>query len=343
MGYKVVWVYRNPELNPYSSKNPFDILDVEGCGDIVDSLNDANTASVNILGRDKGEKSTPASMVKTDSGRSVYSETRDVTASEGAQDDSGRQAGLADKDEGICKNNRFLHHSELKCNVFEGEEGVGHLSFRTGDFSKASVSEGVDVEAEVNDPIHVFTLSEGVIVKVFDECIKGICSCNYKLHGEMLQLEPCRFAYLVSSGTAECKRAYEPLLSDITDGFKIVDDNMDLGKMHYECENYKSVYDPENKSKLDSIIGKELAEGYLKIVQEKPTCIHSMGAVPKPEGGIRPITDCSMPRDISVNNYCSDFIEDFQYKSVDHVLAMLQEGYYMAVVDIKSAYRAVPI
>ena len=83
--------------------------------------------------------------------------------------------------------------------------------------------------------------------------------------------------------------------------------------------------------------------GYLKIVSDKPTCIHGMGAVQKPDGGIRPITDCSMPRDISVNNVCENIIEDFQYKSVDNVLAMLQEGDYMAVVDIKSAYRAVPI
>ena len=29
-------------------------------------------------------------------------------------------------------------------------------------------------------------------------------------------------------------------------------------------------------------------------------------------------------RDISVNNYCSDIIGNFQYKSVDNVLAMLQ-------------------
>ena len=69
---------------------------------------------------------------------------------------------------------------------------------------------------------------------------------------------------------------------------------MTLGDMYYEFENYKSVYESENKAKLDSIIGKELAEGYLKFVSNKPTCIHSMGAVPKPDGGIRPITDCSM-------------------------------------------------
>ena len=47
-----------------------------------------------------------------------------------------------------------------------------------------------------------------------------------------------------------------------------------------------------------------------------------MGAVRKPDVEIRPITDCSMPRDISVNNYCSDIIEGFQYKSVDNVLSM---------------------
>ena len=104
-------------------------------------------------------------------------------------------------------------------------------------------------------------------------------------------------------GTAECKRVYEPLISNITDGFKIVDDRENLVNMHYECDNYKFVYEPINKSKLDGIIGKELAEGYSKVVTKKTTCIHSMGAVPKPYGGIRPIADCSMPRDISVNHY----------------------------------------
>ena len=266
----------------------------------------------------------------------VHTKSRDVTAYRSTQTGADRQVGEADSDSVKSKNNRYLCHSELKCNVGEINETDGDSANQTDTFSNGSCSEKVDVKVNVNDPIHVFTSPEGVIVEVYDDCVKGICSCDYKLHGEMLQFKPCRFAYLVSLGT-------EPLVSDITDGFKIVDDNMDLGKMRYECENYMSVYDPENKAKLDSIIGKELAEGYLKIVQEIPTCIHSMGAVPKPDGGIRPITDCSMPRDIAVNNYCSAIIEDFQYKSVDHVLAMLQEGDYMTVVDIKSAYRVVPI
>ena len=50
-----------------------------------------------------------------------------------------------------------------------------------------------------------------------------------------------------------------------------------------------------------------------------------------------------MPRDISVNNFCDDIIEEFQYKSVDYVLSMLQEGNYIVVAEFKSAYRAVPI
>ena len=130
----------------------------------------------------------------------------------------------------------------------------------------------------------------------------------------------------MSLGTADCKKAYDPLVSNVTDGFKLVDDNQNLADIKYECENYKSVYDPINVSKLNSIIGKELAEGYLKIVKEKPDCIHRIGAVPKLDGGIRPISDCSMPRVISVNDFCESIIEEFQYKSVDNVVAMLQEG-----------------
>ena len=130
----------------------------------------------------------------------------------------------------------------------------------------------------------MFTTSEGVIVKVYDDFVKGVCSCIYKLQGEKLQLKPYRFAYLVSLGTAECNKVYEPLVSNVTDGFKIVYDSMNLLDMHYECENYKSVYEPENKAKLDGIIGKELAEGYLNFFSDKPTCIHSMGAVPNQMG-----------------------------------------------------------
>ena len=62
-------------------------------------------------------------------------------------------------------------------------------------------------------------------MKLYDECACGVCECQYMLGGEVTQLKLCRFAHLVSLGTAECKKAYSPLVSNITDGFKIVDDN----------------------------------------------------------------------------------------------------------------------
>ena len=342
-GYKVEQGNGNPELNPCICVSSFDPVVVEGFGDIVETLNYANTAYISRLSREIRGEYTPASTETNDCGRSVCPSSRDVTASGSTQDVEGRQGEQANSYR-KAENNRYLKGFNSNYTSEAVEEPCGDTAVRTDKFSKGLIGQETDINVNVLNPlVHTFTMEEGAIVNVYDSCRQGTCSCDYQLSGEKLQLKPCRFAYLVFLGTAECKKVYEPLVSNVTDGFWIVDDKMDLSDMQYECENYSSVYTIENKSKHDSIIGKELSEGYLKIVNKKPTCVHSMGAVPKPDGGIRPITDCSMPRDISVNNFCADIIQDFQYKNVDHVLAMLQEGDYMAVVDIKSAYRAVPI
>ena len=307
-GYKVEQEDRKPGLNPYVCVNSFDPVEVEGLGGIVETLNDANTAYISRLSREKVGEYTPAGMGKTDCGWSVYTSSRDVTASGSTQDIASRQGAQADCSYEKTENSGYLQVFNSNYTPKVVDKTCGDTFDRTDNFSKGLIGKKIKFNANVLDPLYSFTTEEGVIVKVYDECRQGICSCDYQLSGERLQLKPCRFAYLVSLGTAECKKAYEPLVSNITDGFKVVDDNMDLSNMHYECENYSSVYTPENKAKLDSIIGKELSEGYLKIVNSKPTCIHSMGAVRKPDGGIRPITDCSMPKDISVNNYCADIV-----------------------------------
>ena len=228
--------------------NHFDILIVQGLVDDPVVSNNSNTASRSRLGRENVGEFTPADMGQAESDRLVYTKGRVVTASCSTHTGMGRQAGVADEDARKSKNNRYLHHCELKDNVGEVKGGLGHSSDRTDEFPKGSVSEKVDFNVNVNNPIHMFTSAEVVIVKVFDECVKGICSCDYKLQHEKLQSKPCRFAYLVSLGTAECKKVYEPLFSNVTDGFKIVD-SMNLLDMHSECENYKSVYG--NKAKLE--------------------------------------------------------------------------------------------
>ena len=82
---------------------------------------------------------------------------------------------------------------------------------------------------------------------------------------------------------------------------------------------------------MDRKIRKELSEGYMEVVDKNPKCIHSLGAVAKPDGEIRPITDCSMPLYKSVNNHCDNLIEEFKYKSVVNIHAMLNIHDYMAL------------
>ena len=159
-------------------------------------------------------------------------------------------------------------------------------------------------------------------VKVYDVCANGVCSCVYNLSGDKTQLKPCRFAYILSLCTQEGKETFTPLFNDICDGFKIVDDECNVSSLSYDCKKYLSVLTKENKPKMDKIIKQELSEGFMKVVDIKPRCIHRLRAVPKPNGEIRPITDCSMPLHESVNSHCENLIEEFKYKSVENVLSM---------------------
>ena len=119
----------------------------------------------------------------------------------------------------------------------------------------------------------------------------------------------------------------------MTDGFPIVDSD----PPPYECENYSSITAPGPYEKMTKILIRELEESFVTKVDEKPVCIHSLGAVPKGKNGIRNITDCSRPVGISVNFHCDSMLENFCFKSVDNVVEMLKEGSFMAVVDIKAA------
>ena len=147
-------------------------------------LNCKSTASIRHLDCIKSGERTPASMGKTDRGRFVYSISHDVTASGGAQDGASRQAEQADGDSEKVRINRYLCHSELKEGVGEIEEDLGDKATRTKKNSKGFCGEKFKLKVSSTDPIHVFTSAEGEIVKVYDECKQGICSCDYSLCGE---------------------------------------------------------------------------------------------------------------------------------------------------------------
>jgi hypothetical protein len=107
-------------------------------------------------------------------------------------------------------------------------------------------------------------------------------------------------------------------------------------------QNHKSALLPGVKKDMDQLIIGELAEGNYVITPEPPIIISALGAVPKSSGGIRPIHDCSLPDDGGLNTFAPVF-EHCTYESVDTVVALLKQGYYMAKIDLSQAYRSVGI
>lgn len=132
---------------------------------------------------------------------------------------------------------------------------------------------------------------------------------------------------------------YWPVYVGVVDGFKIVDGDMPS----YQCHNYNLILSENAKPKMDEIIRRELAEGCISVTSEKPKCLHALGVVPKGPNGIRPITDCSFPSGQSMNNFCGFLLSKFSYSTIQDAVKLLEPGYFMSVVDIKSAYRAVSI
>ena len=67
------------------------------------------------------------------------------------------------------------------------------------------------------------------------------------------------------------------------------------------------------------------------------------GAVWKSSGSLRPITDCSRPDGLSINNFMTSTFKSFSYNSVQDAVDHLSPNDFMAVIDIASTYRSVSV
>jgi hypothetical protein len=86
----------------------------------------------------------------------------------------------------------------------------------------------------------------------------------------------------------------------------------------------------------------EIAEGNYVMAPAPPLIVSPLGIIPKSDGGVRIIHDCSRPKGQAVNDYVSHTFK-FQYQSLDDAKKLINPNSYMAKVDLKSAYRSVPI
>lgn len=179
---------------------------------------------------------------------------------------------------------------------------------------------------------------KGVAVSIYQSCISGNCDCTHVLGGNKTQLKPCRFGALIFHDRVPTQSELD-VFDCVVDGVEIVSGDVSP----YDCNNYRSILDPDAKSKMDRIVSNEIDEGILSISRVKPHCVHSLGAVGKPDGGIRPITDCSRPEGIAVNYNVEGLPLSFTYKSIDDVVDLIERDDYLSVVDIKSVYRSVSI
>ena len=80
------------------------------------------------------------------------------------------------------------------------------------------------------------------------------------------------------------------------------------------------------------------------MVQTKPRCVHLIGRVPKKDSGkSRPITDCSRPHGISLNDHIKRDLESFCMNSIDSAVSFSTPYCFYSIVDVESAWRWIPV
>lgn len=131
------------------------------------------------------------------------------------------------------------------------------------------------------------------------------------------------------------------ILKGISDGFDIID--RDTSITPAVCDNHPSakptspLYD---KATLQ--VKKEIECGNYVVCETAPKIISPMAVIPKTDGDVRLIHDCSRPHGEAVNDHCStDWHQKFS--RVDDAAKLMKPGCYFAKVDLKSAYRSVGI
>jgi hypothetical protein len=116
----------------------------------------------------------------------------------------------------------------------------------------------------------------------------------------------------------------------------VTPDRVELNN-HPSASQSSSLFDQANEQVL-----KEIENGNYVPVKSPPSIVSPLGAIPKPDGGVRLIHDCSRPIGKAVNDYVSA-LDHHKFSSVDDAAKLIQPNYFMSKVDLKSAYRSVSI
>ena len=128
----------------------------------------------------------------------------------------------------------------------------------------------------------------------------------------------------------------EFILDGIKNGFVIIDPESDVFPV--TCANHPSAR-PNSPlyAKASNQVLKEIECGNYVVCNEAPKVVSPMAAIPKPDGGVRLIHDCSRPHGWAVNDYSSSDWKQ-KFAQVDDAASLMTEGCYFSKVDLKNAY-----
>ena len=133
---------------------------------------------------------------------------------------------------------------------------------------------------------------------------------------------------------------YKFILSGVKEGFHITD--ISEIKHPAEVDNYSSATGTNIRDKVEAQIKLEIANHRYRVVTDKPVIVSALGAIPKKHSQeVRLIHDCSRPSGLSLNDYCTN--DPFKYQSLQDAVDLIKPGYYMAKLDLASAYRSVRV
>ena len=133
----------------------------------------------------------------------------------------------------------------------------------------------------------------------------------------------------------------EAFLADgIKNGFKLAP--ADCTFVPAQQNNYKSATSTERRATVEQTILGEIAEGNYIVTDVKPAIVSALGAIPKPNSSeVRLIHDCSRPPGRALNDYIC--CQSFKFQTLDEAIKLLRPNYFMAKIDLRHAYRSIPI
>ena len=126
------------------------------------------------------------------------------------------------------------------------------------------------------------------------------------------------------------------ILTGITEGFRII--SKPYTGPDILVPNHKSALDHRYRDLVEAQIIEELDNERYIIIPRPAPITSALGAIPKDNGKIRLIHDCSRLEGSAVNDLVRH--QTFSYQTTADAMALMSQGCWLGKIDLQSAYRS---